>query len=347
MTEQKLPSLLQHPAQLLEMSQRLIANGQTGQAVTLAHSAIRHSGGTGVLQAIGKEILSRGIAGFHGPMLRDDMRNAAYAAGIVAFAPGRIALDIGTGTGLLAMLAARAGARHVYACELDQRLAITARAIIAANGLADRITILPIHSGKLDRDRDVAGGVDLVISEIFSDNLLGEGALPSLEDARNRLCLPGARFLPASAAIRVALVGSDLKGPAARFSPIGSVEGFDLSLLNQHISHRKRFVLNASDLELRSDAANLFAFDFADAHAATAETSIILQSRGGSVSGVAQWIQFETGAGHFYENAPNSGAEAHWRLMHYAFDEPIDTRPGQSVTVHAWRNEKTLLVWGD
>lgn len=81
---------------------------------------------------------------------------------------------------------------------------LSPRAIIAANGLADRITILPIHSGKLDRDRDVAGGVDLVISEIFSDNLLGEGALPSFEDARNRLCLPDARFLPASAAIRVA-----------------------------------------------------------------------------------------------------------------------------------------------
>lgn len=347
MTEQKLPSLLQHPAQLLEMSQRLIANGQTDQAVILAHTATRHTGGTGVIRAIGKEILSRGIAGFHGPMLRDEQRNAAYAAGIAAFAPGRIILDIGTGSGLLAMLAARAGARHVYACELDQRLAITARKIIAANGFADRVTVLPVHSGKIDRDRDLAGGVGLVISEIFSDNLLGEGVLPSLEDARNRLCHPDARFLPSMAAIRVALVGNGEEGPADRFRPISTVEGFDLSLLNQHISHRKRFVLNSSDLELRSDAANLFAFDFADAHAATAETSIILQSRGGSVSGVAQWIQFETGAGHFYENWPGSAANAHWRLMYYAFDEPIVTQPGQSVTVNAWRNEKTLLVWGD
>lgn len=87
--------------------------------MSLAQTAIDHSGGTGVVRAIGKEILSHRIAGFHGPMLRDKLRNAAYAAAITALAPGRTVLDIGTGSGLLAMLAARAGAQHVYGCELD------------------------------------------------------------------------------------------------------------------------------------------------------------------------------------------------------------------------------------
>ncbi len=346
MSDQKTASLLQHPAHLLEMSQRLIAGGRAEVAISLAQTAICHSGGTGVVQAVGKEILTRKIAGFHGPMLRDELRNAAYAAGIAALAPGRTVLDIGTGSGLLAMLAARAGALHVYACELDQRLAVTAHEIIAANGLADRITVLPIHSDKLDCERDLAGGVDLVISEIFSDDLLGEGVLPSLGDVRRRLCLPGARFLPARAAIRVALVGSGANSASGRFGQIGTIEGFDLSLLNRHISSHKRFAMNSGEFELRSDAADLLAFDFADPHDATDETRIILASHGGPVSGVVQWIQFQTAADHVYENMPQSAAKSHWRLMYHAFDKPIDTLRGQNVAVHAWRNEQTLLVWG-
>lgn len=56
--------------------------------------------------------------------------------------------------------------------------------------------MLPVHADKIDRESDLAGGVDLIISEIFSDNLLGEGVLPSLDDVRGRLCPPGAKFLP-------------------------------------------------------------------------------------------------------------------------------------------------------
>jgi type III protein arginine methyltransferase len=127
----------------------------------------------------------------------------------------RTLLDIGTGSGLLAMHAAKAGASHVYAFELDQRLALTARDIFAANGLADRVTILPVHSTELDRDRDLAGGADLVISEISSDDLLGESVLCSLGDVQKRLCRPGAIFLPSRASIRVAVVGHGPEGPVS------------------------------------------------------------------------------------------------------------------------------------
>lgn len=337
----KKSSLFQHPAQLLEMSQRLIADGKAGLAIALAGAATEQSDSDGLLKAIGKEILSRKIDKFHAQMLRDDARNAAYAAGIAAVAPGRTVLDIGTGSGLLAMLAARAGARHVYACELNQRLALTAREIIAANGLANRITVFHAHSSKLDRDTDLGGGVDLVISEIFSDNLLGEGVISSLDDARNRLFLPGALFLPSKAVIRVALVGHREKEPHARFRPIESVEGFDLSIFNRHIANRQRILLGSGGMELRSEAANFFAFDFNQALCMSGDTSIQLHSSGGRVSGVAQWIWFETVEGHEYEN----DAQGHWQILYYAFDRPIETCQGQPVTVKGWHDGKSLLIW--
>lgn len=345
MADHNASSLFEHPAQLLEMARRLIADGHTRQAVSLAQSALQYGDETGLLKIIGREILAHKVPGFHKSMLRDSLRNRVYADAIASVAHGRSVLDIGTGSGLLAMMAVRAGARHVYACELDQRLAETARDIVAANGLADRITILPIHSAKLDRDSDLAGGVDLVISEIFSDDLLGEGVLPSLEDARQRLCLPDAIFLPSKAAIRIALVGTGPAGPAKRLDPIDMVEGYDLSLFNRHISGRKRFGPASGELELRSEAVDLFAFDFAKTALDREQKCIGMASLGGQVSGVAQWIWFETTQGHDYENSPTGAPSSHWQLFYHALDTPIETTPGQSVMIHGWRDEKNLLIW--
>lgn len=345
MTGRHASSLFAHPEQLLEMARRLVAEGHPEQAASLARAALKHGDDTGLLQAIGRDILTHKIPGFHQSMLRDTQRNRAYAQAIAELAPGRKVLDIGTGTGLLAMLAARAGARHVFACEHDQRLACTAREIIAANGLADRVTVVPLHSSKLDRDRDLAGGVDLVISEIFADNLLGEGVLPSLDDARRRLCLPDAIFLPSKAAVRVALIGAGDGGPSSRFDQIGTVEGCDLALFNRHIPGRKRFRAVSGELALRSEPADLFLFKFGKDAPHSDQTCIAIHSSGGQVSGVAQWIWFETNSGHEYENSFTGTSDAHWQLLYHAFDAPLETTPGQSVMIHGWRDQKNLLIW--
>jgi len=53
----------------------------------------------------------------------------------------KIVIDVGAGTGILSIFAARAGARHVYAIEFSET-ARMAEQIIAENGLSDRITVL-------------------------------------------------------------------------------------------------------------------------------------------------------------------------------------------------------------
>ncbi len=119
-------------------------------------------------------------------------------------------LDIGTGTGLLAMMAAREGACRVTACEAYAPMASVAVQVIASNAaqcntaaidvIAKRSTELPASLHK----------ADLIVTEIFDTDLLGEGVLGSLADAMTRLAKPTATVVPAGATVYVQPVQSTL-----------------------------------------------------------------------------------------------------------------------------------------
>lgn len=59
---------------------------------------------------------------------------------------GKVVMDIGCGTGILSIFAARAGAKHVYAID-NAEIAEYARAIIKRNGFEDKITVI---KGKIE-----------------------------------------------------------------------------------------------------------------------------------------------------------------------------------------------------
>ena len=100
-------------------------------------------------------------------MLADTARNDAFERAIAKAARGRrLVLDIGTGSGLLAMMAARAGARRVVACEAIRPLAQVATRIVAQNGFADRITVIAKRSTELAVGQNLSEPADLLISEV-------------------------------------------------------------------------------------------------------------------------------------------------------------------------------------
>jgi type III protein arginine methyltransferase len=125
-------------------------------------------------------------------MMNDSPRNDAYFAALQnAVTPDTHVLEIGTGSGLLAMMAARLGARQVTTCEVVAEIAETARAIVADNGLAPPVTVIGKKSTKLEIGTDMEERADLLVSEILSSEFLGEGVLGSIEDAKRRLLKPG------------------------------------------------------------------------------------------------------------------------------------------------------------
>lgn len=133
--------------------------------------------------------------------LRDDEeRTAAYRAAIERLAPGRVCLEIGTGgLALLAIIAAEAGAAHVYAIEANEAVAASAERAVAEAGLSDKISIIVGYSSDVTLPEGAAP--DLLIHEILGEFAGAEGVVMAVNDARERHVRPSAlvRSIPARA----------------------------------------------------------------------------------------------------------------------------------------------------
>lgn len=102
------------------------------------------------------------------PMLNDDGRNKFYKAAIDRASPGNVVCDVGAGTGILSILAAKAGAKKVIAVEQDAARAAYARSIIDRVGMADKIEV--VHDNFLNTDI----AADVYVSETFNTQIFGE-----------------------------------------------------------------------------------------------------------------------------------------------------------------------------
>jgi len=128
----------------------------------------------------------------HISMLNDRVRTETFIRAIEAVVrPGDVVVDIGTGTGVLAVAAARAGARHVYAIEATE-VGRAAQEVFAANGFADRITLLPGWSSQVE----LPERANVLIAEIIGNDPVEEGVMETFADARTRFLTPDARIIP-------------------------------------------------------------------------------------------------------------------------------------------------------
>jgi protein arginine N-methyltransferase 1 len=141
------------------------------------------------------------IHGF-GDMIADTLRTDAYAEAIRrAVKPGCVVLDMGTGAGIWALLACRAGARKVYAIDKNDAI-VLAREIAAANGYADRIEFIQELSTRVS----LPERADVVVTEMHGILPMFEQNLRSIIDARRRMLVPGGTIIPRRESLWAAVV---------------------------------------------------------------------------------------------------------------------------------------------
>lgn len=160
----------------------------------------------------------------HEAMLSDSVRVEAYHQGIHAnVKPGDVVLDLGTGTGLLAFMAAKAGASKVYAVEHSEFIDV-AREIAGHNNITN-IEFIQANS----REFTPAEKVDVILHEQMGDELFNENMLENLLDLRDRVLAPGGRILPDRFQLFVEPVSFHEAKRVRRFWNIDLPDGIDLS----------------------------------------------------------------------------------------------------------------------
>jgi predicted nicotinamide N-methyase len=127
---------------------------------------------------------------------------ARYVLDHPALVAGKRVLDFASGSGLVAIAAAKSGARAVEACEIDD----FAVAAIALNAEANRASVQAIHADLVGRDEgwDVVLAADVCYEREMAARALDWLATLAARGAKVRIGDPGRTYLPKERLLRIA-----------------------------------------------------------------------------------------------------------------------------------------------
>jgi type I protein arginine methyltransferase len=161
----------------------------------------------------------------YGAMIVDSVRRGPYMQAIeTAVRPGNVVVDLGSGPGFFALIACRAGARRVYAIDLDGIVEF-GRHFATANGFTDRIEFLQGDS----RQIQLPERADVIVSDIRGALPFSGHSIVSLEDARQRFLAEGGTLIPQRDTLYAAIVESEKFYNKIRSPWLSSDDGLDLS----------------------------------------------------------------------------------------------------------------------
>jgi len=264
------------------------------------------------------------VAGY-GRMVSDRVRMGAYEAALRAVvAPGSVVVDLGTGTGVVACLAARMGAQ-VHAIEPSDVVQV-AREVAAANGLAARITFHQAWS----REVELPGHADVIVCDLRGVlPLLGRN-LEDLADARARFLRPGGVLIPLRDRVHAAPV--EAPDDWRRCVPPSDEDGFGLDL-----EPARRYAAGAwyqahfAAGELLAEPRQVAVVDYlAPAVPELAGRMQWTAERDAVGHGMAVWFDAELAPGIGFGNGPGSAATLYGQAF-FPWPRPVALVHGDRV----------------
>lgn len=262
----------------------------------------------------------------HYRMLNDQVRMNAFEQAIQDVVKlGDVVCDFGTGSGVLAMLACRAGARRVYAIDRSNFIK-TAAKLCESNGFADRITFLKSDA----RSVNLPEPVDVLISEWLGNAALEENMLLPLIGLRDRVLKPQGTMLPGVVRIMAApICASDRFAQINFFSkPVCGLSFKDLALP----AAKERFWAHLSPSELMTEAQLVTELDMCSVSIRPLHETLTFEfSESGLCQGIAVWFEAEVAPGVLLPTGPKE-PQTHWRqVMLPVGPDPIDVARGSRL----------------
>ncbi len=281
---------------------------------------------------------------FHELMLNDQIRMRAYEAGIKeVIKPGMTIVDLGTGTGILSLWAAEAGAKKIYGIDANEnrQQAAEARLNEAGFGL--------IYEFKLGLSYDVGlpEKADVIISEILGNLADNEDMTPILKDARQRFLKPGGLMLPRQVSTFITPVSAmeshtmveqmNIRGINPRYN-LGDLMS-ELGQKSQYDLYYDAILPTSSYLASPEKVAE---FNFTDIDEATYNKRLLYKvEKPGQFSGfkghfdaiLSDQTDLEIGGDNIAERQTSDC----WKHCYLPIETPVQTRPGDVINLELER----------
>jgi predicted RNA methylase len=284
-------------------------------------------------------------------MIADEVRMGAYTRALRnAVKPGSVVADLGTGTGIFALLACRIGARRVFAIEPNNIIQV-AQELAAANGCANRIQFIQQESMRVD----LPERADVLVSDLRGILPYWKNHLPSILDARRRFLKPQGVMIPErdtlwAAPVEASELYRDLQTPC-----MGEVRELDLQLIRRLAIQtiQKAYAKPERLLAAPICWAMLDYTKFEEFSARATVTWTI--SRSSTGHGFLAWFDAELGNGAQFSNAPGA-PPAIYGCAFFPWSVPVTLIAGDCVRVeleaiflngdYVWKWETNVMEQG-
>ncbi len=246
----------------------------------------------------------------HRLLVGDEVRTRSFYDSIRASVhEGHVVLDVGAGSGILSLFAARAGARRVYAVERAAGAAALARQMVAANHLSEVVVVIEADAGTAILPEPV----DVIVSEWLGVYGVDENMLAPVLDARDRWLKPGGVLIPSVVTAWLAPVHHKAGRQATLFRT--NSYGLDLSTLSPASPNQVMWLPEgAAEGDLRATPQRLWVTDCATMPAGQARTPYAAELTfqvNGPVNGAVAWFSAEMPGAAELSNGPGLPS-THW-----------------------------------
>jgi SAM-dependent methyltransferase len=279
----------------------------------------------------------------HRSMALDRVRNDAYGRALAeVVGPDTVVLDLGAGTGIHGLMAARLGARHVYLVEPED-VAAVAEELAESNGLDARVTVL---HGRIE-DVIVPERVDVLVSVLTGNFLLSEDLIESLVFARERVLRPGGTLIPSIATMEAAPVSAGRLHDEMIAAWSGDAQGgVDLGAARRYAANAIYYRRDElRDVQWLAEPRVLHTIDLAvDRYEPVRVEATFEIAASGVCHGWVGWSRMKLGS-EWLSTAPTA-PRVHWSQAFLPLDPPMTFEAGERVVFTLQRAPHGDWAWG-